>query len=98
MQSAVMYVAMILPAMCQRLRPRASARCGSVRGPMRSIRTYARFVGLLVAGATACTPTIADKCVLSPDCSLQGERLCDPSQPGGYCTIFDCRANLCPDE
>jgi len=53
--------------------------------------------GLGVA-ATACTPSIGDKCVLSTDCSLRGERLCDNAQPGGYCTIFDCRANLCPDE
>jgi hypothetical protein len=45
-----------------------------------------------------CTPSIGDKCTLSTDCSIQGDRLCDTSQPGGYCTIFNCRANLCPDQ
>jgi len=53
---------------------------------------------VLGAAATACTPSIGDKCVLSTDCSLRGERLCDSAQPDGYCTIFDCRGNLCPDE
>ena len=46
----------------------------------------------------ACKPTIGDKCVLSTDCSTQGDRLCDTSQPGGYCTEFNCVANGCPDE
>ena len=35
--------------------------------------------------------------MLSTDCSLSGDRLCDTSQPGGYCTIFNCRGNLCPN-
>lgn len=45
-----------------------------------------------------CTPEIGDKCVLSTDCSVRGDRLCDTAQPGGYCTQFNCRANLCADE
>lgn len=45
-----------------------------------------------------CTPELGDKCVLSTDCSLRGDRTCDTSQPGGYCTIRDCRANSCPDD
>ncbi len=58
-----------------------------------------RAVGVaLFAFLTACTPSIGDKCVLSTDCSLRGDRLCDTSQPGGYCTIFNCRGNLCPDK
>jgi hypothetical protein len=28
---------------------------------------------------------------------LRGDRLCDTSQPGGYCTIFNCAGNSCPD-
>lgn len=52
----------------------------------------------LLAGLSGCTPTIGDKCVLSTDCSIRGDRLCDTSQPGGYCTQFNCRANLCPDQ
>ena len=45
-----------------------------------------------------CTPSIGDKCVLSTDCSTRGDRLCDTSQPEGYCTQFNCQANGCPDE
>src|SRR5215472_9668661 len=45
-----------------------------------------------------CTPSIGDKCVLSTDCSLRGDRLCDTSQPEGYCTIFNCAGNSCPND
>ncbi|HEY8080039.1 MAG TPA: hypothetical protein VIF62_38175, partial [Labilithrix sp.] len=45
----------------------------------------------------ACTPSIGDKCVLSTDCSPRGDRLCDTSQPDGYCTIFNCAGDGCPD-
>jgi hypothetical protein len=44
-----------------------------------------------------CTPSIGDSCTLSTDCSLQGDRLCDTSQPNGYCTIFNCTDYSCPD-
>ena len=46
----------------------------------------------------ACRPEIGDKCQVSTDCSVRGDRLCDTSQPGGYCTQFNCRANTCPDQ
>lgn len=49
---------------------------------------------LLLSG---CTPHIGDKCVLNTDCSIQGTRVCDNSQPNGYCTLFNCTANSCPD-
>jgi hypothetical protein len=45
-----------------------------------------------------CSPEIGDKCTLSTDCSIRGDRLCDTSQPGGYCTIFNCSGNSCPEE
>src|SRR3954471_3131253 len=48
--------------------------------------------------ALGCTPSIGDKCVLSTDCSTRGDRLCDTSQPDGYCTQFNCAKNGCPDE
>ena len=50
---------------------------------------------MLIAG---CTPKIGDKCVLSTDCSTSGDRLCDTTQPGGYCTQFNCVPNKCPNE
>ena len=57
----------------------------------------AGVLALVALSAVGCTPEIGDKCILSTDCSLRGERLCDTSQPGGYCTILNCRGNLCPD-
>lgn len=51
----------------------------------------------LLGTASACKPSIGDKCVLSTDCSTQGDRLCDTSQPDGYCTEFNCAADSCPD-
>jgi len=45
----------------------------------------------------ACTPKIGDKCILSTDCSTQGSRQCDTSMPGGYCTVYNCGPNSCPD-
>lgn len=52
----------------------------------------------LLAGVAACTPKIGDKCVVSTDCSANGDRLCDTSQPDGYCTQLNCGPNSCPDE
>jgi hypothetical protein len=42
-----------------------------------------------------CTPSIGDRCNSSTDCSVQGTRTCDTSQPGGYCTVLGCGANSC---
>lgn len=46
----------------------------------------------------ACKPEIGDDCELSTDCSASGDRLCDSTQPGGYCTIFGCDPGGCPEE
>jgi hypothetical protein len=54
------------------------------------------ILALLLALA-GCQPHIGDKCVLSTDCSINGTRQCDTSQPGGYCTQFSCGTNSCPD-
>jgi hypothetical protein len=54
--------------------------------------------------AIGCKPQIGDKCTVSTDCSQMGDRLCDISQPGGYCTIYNCEphgsnaAAACPKE
>src|SRR4051794_9134146 len=53
---------------------------------------------MCLAALAGCSPKIGDKCTISTDCSVQGDRLCDPTQPGGYCTIFNCEPNKCPDE
>jgi hypothetical protein len=52
---------------------------------------------LLCALLAGCTPKIGDKCQLSTDCSQLGDRLCDTTQPDGYCTIFNCEPDNCPD-
>ena len=44
-----------------------------------------------------CTPKIGNSCSQSTDCSQQGDRLCDSSQPDGYCTVFNCEPDTCPD-
>lgn len=48
--------------------------------------------------ASSCTPEIGDTCKVSTDCSIRGDRLCDTSQPGGYCTQLNCSGNGCADE
>src|SRR4051812_12230223 len=55
-------------------------------------------VASVAAIALACSPNIGDKCSISTDCSSQGDRLCDTSQPNGYCTQLNCIGNKCADE
>jgi hypothetical protein len=44
-----------------------------------------------------CGKEIGDECVISSDCSPNGDRVCiDP--PSGYCTVQGCDFNTCPDE
>jgi hypothetical protein len=52
----------------------------------------------LMLAAVGCKPKIGDDCNVSSDCSVTGDRLCDTTQPGGYCTIFNCEPGSCPDE
>jgi hypothetical protein len=52
----------------------------------------------LLALLAGCTPEIGDDCVTSLDCSQTGDRLCDISSPGGYCTIFNCEPDTCPED
>ena len=46
----------------------------------------------------SCQPEIGDSCSNASDCSQQGERTCDTTLPGGYCTKFSCSADSCPSE
>ena len=52
----------------------------------------------LALAASGCTKKIGDSCVLSTDCSVNGGRVCDTSQPGGYCTQLGCNTGSCPDD
>ena len=49
-------------------------------------------------GGMGCKPKIGEDCATSVDCSISGDRLCDVTQPGGYCTVFNCEPNNCPAE
>jgi hypothetical protein len=53
---------------------------------------------LLLGLVAGCAPKIGDHCSVSTDCSANGDRLCDTTQPGGYCTVFNCEPNSCPNE
>jgi hypothetical protein len=61
-------------------------------------RPAARLIGLFALAFLGCQPSIGDKCQLSTDCSTRGDRLCDTSQPDGYCTLFNCYGESCPDD
>ena len=54
---------------------------------------------LLLAGVVTagCRQRIGDACGSSADCSVTGERQCDLAQPGGYCTVFSCDPDTCPE-
>jgi hypothetical protein len=56
------------------------------------------YLPSLVLVLAACQPDIGDPCSTPIDCSFGGERICLTDQPGGYCTIFNCEPNRCPDE
>jgi hypothetical protein len=53
--------------------------------------------GLLFAFG-GCKSKIGDSCTVSTDCSVNGDRLCDTTQPEGYCTVFNCTPDGCPED
>lgn len=53
---------------------------------------------LLLSTLGACAPKFGDGCERSVECSANGDRLCDRSQPGGYCTLANCEPKACGDE
>jgi len=64
--------------------------------------TMGRAIILLLTGlaslvGTGCKQHIGDSCGSSTDCSVTGERQCDLAQPGGYCTVFSCDPDTCPE-
>lgn len=56
------------------------------------------LVAISALALIGCKPEIGDECSVSTDCSNVGDRLCDTTQPGGYCTIFNCEPGTCPEE
>lgn len=62
-------------------------------------RAYLPAIFLALATlAVGCKPKIGDSCSSSSDCSAQADRLCDTTQPGGYCTLFNCEPGTCPED
>lgn len=56
------------------------------------------FAALALLAAPSCKKVIGDSCTTGIDCSLQGDRVCDTTQVGGYCTIQNCDPGACPDD
>ncbi|MGE0549008.1 MAG: hypothetical protein AB7O24_10705 [Kofleriaceae bacterium] len=52
---------------------------------------YFALIALLVVG---CGKEIGDECIVSSDCSPDGDRLCEDQ----HCTIKGCDYDTCPDE
>jgi hypothetical protein len=66
---------------------------------MRISRRAAPLLLLLLLGM-GCGKEIGDPCVISADCSPNGDRQCDRDSQGGggYCTIQGCDYDTCPEE
>jgi hypothetical protein len=69
------------------------------------VRAGARASILRIGGSvvclwvlSACGPKFGDGCKTSTDCSVRNDRICDRSQPGGYCTIANCKPGDCGDD
>ena len=60
---------------------------------MADARTAVLFLLLL-----GCQPGIGDECQTSADCGQAGDRICDITQPAGYCTVFNCEPDTCPED
>jgi hypothetical protein len=60
---------------------------------------FAGFAAALSLGVTlvGCTPSIGDACSYATECSARGDRVCDTTQPGGYCTVANCGRGTCPE-
>jgi len=71
---------------------------GKVAPPMNDRRTLGFLAAALMLIASGCSPDIGASCTTSINCSQMGDRACDTSMPGGYCTIFNCEPDTCPSE
>lgn len=69
-----------------------------LRAAMRTFSRTLSALAVLSLGAlgVGCSPDIGDSCQTSVDCSVNGDRICDRTQPRGYCTISGCEPDTCP--
>ncbi len=59
---------------------------------------FSSALAVFALAAAACGSEIGDSCLVGTDCDPNGQRICDNSQPDGYCTIDGCDYNTCPGE
>lgn len=59
---------------------------------------FSALLLLLLLFGIGCGNEIGDACITSVDCSPNGDRSCDTSSKGGYCTVQGCDFNTCPEE
>ena len=62
------------------------------------MRPLVKSLVLIALALAGCGKEIGDACIVSSDCSPNGERLCDISSKEGYCTIMGCDYDTCPSE
>ena len=48
--------------------------------------------------SVGCDSSIGDSCRIASDCSPYGDRICDSTSPGGYCTVAGCDWDTCPTD
>ena len=53
---------------------------------------------VVLLGGAGCSRKIGDDCTTPTECDPNQTRVCDLSQPGGYCTILGCDETTCPEE
>lgn len=70
---------------------------GDIAPALRGGATLLISLAVALAGA-GCGKEIGSSCETSLDCSSQGSRLCDRTQPHGYCTLRGCEKGTCPEE
>ena len=57
------------------------------------------FLAIAISAlSVACSPRIGDSCGSAANCSVNGDRFCDLTQPSGACIVFDCQPDQCPDD
>ncbi|MBA3540096.1 MAG: hypothetical protein H0T79_10745 [Deltaproteobacteria bacterium] len=60
--------------------------------------SHLSVLAVLATLLLGCGKEIGDPCIVSSDCSPNGDRQCDIASKEGYCTIQGCDYSTCPEE